>query len=196
MCCGKSKCFGPVLTVVIGVLFLQGCRGRSPDAGYGGDAVARQEQDAGAGGGGGKGLVATTRPAGEGPFVLKGIEVVRAELARPHTAIDAGGEKRQYTHAHVVLLEIEGLRISGPALEVLIGDYKVPEYGGWERGIYFKVYEAALLEKLAGHEMRWRFMDRTGSFGRRFEVPQAGQLVEKKEAELFPRVYGKGSGGN
>jgi hypothetical protein len=177
-----------VLTVVIGVGFLQGCRGRSTGAGDGGDAVARQEQDAGASGGG-KGSVATTRPPGEGPFVLKGVEVVRTELARPHTVIGAGGEKRQYTHAHVVFLEIEGLRISGPALEVFIGDYKVPEYGGWGRGIYFKVYEPALLEKLAGQEMRWQFMDRTGSFGRRFEVPK-GQVAEKMEAELFPRVDG------
>src|SRR5918995_528336 len=65
---GKSRCFGPVLTVVMAIWFVQGCRGRATDAGDAGDAVARREQNAGAGGGGkgsgGGGWVGGSWPGG------------------------------------------------------------------------------------------------------------------------------------
>ncbi len=48
-------------------------------------------------------------------------------------------------------------RLRALGLELYIGDYRVPEYGGTRDGLYFRIYDERLLSRLEGKEFRYRF---------------------------------------
>ena len=62
-----------------------------------------------------------------------------------------------YRFRLTVALKNPGLfRVALPRIEFAIGDYVIPEYGSWEKGIYVKVYDQATFDKLAQQEIKFR----------------------------------------
>src|SRR5689334_22639567 len=78
------------------------------------------------------------------------IEVARLALDRPVRQPDATGALKDWTDAYLVRLEMERPNFWNELVRLYVGDWQVPEYGGWERGIYFKVYDPELLTRLNG----------------------------------------------
>lgn len=81
---------------------------------------------------------------------IKDYKILVQQLERPVMRKDAKGEKQRYEKVYVV--ELKGY-FGGPRaipIDIYIGDYKIPEYGGTKDGVYFKIYDSALLEKLEG----------------------------------------------
>lgn len=69
-------------------------------------------------------------------------------LTKPRIIVDAKGQQKSYTKAYVVRLKGYFAVDRAIPVDVYIGDYKIPEYGGTKDGIYFKVYDEKLLQKL------------------------------------------------
>ena len=107
-------------------------------------------------------------------------------LTVPFTTTNQVGKAQRFTEGYVVLLSLTGPKFSGPKLDLFVGDYEVPEYGGWAKGIYFKVYDPALLSRLDGREFRYRFMDkRIQNLGRKLEVPPLEKLRLERELDVI-----------
>lgn len=119
---------------------------------------------------------------------LSKIEVARLALDRPVRQPDAAGVPKDWSEAYLVRLEMERPDFWNEIVRLYVGDWQVPEYGGWERGIYFKVYDPAFLTRLNGGELRYRIgRGQAQSFGRRLEVPPLDRLPRLREADLFHR---------
>lgn len=67
---------------------------------------------------------------------------------KPFAKLDEKGQKKSYSKAYVVRLKGNFGEVRAIPVDIFIGDYKVPEYGGTEDGIYFKIYDEKLLQKL------------------------------------------------
>jgi len=138
-------------------------------------------------------LVAAPQTRGEAPqpsgerLELRGYEAYHVRLAQPFTRLEADGEKRTSTEAYVVRLKVSRPESWGEKVDYFVGDYRIPEYGGWEEGIYFKVYDRALFDSLRGGELRYRIGEGPiVSFERRLEVGDPAALPKVPEAQLLP----------
>jgi len=126
-------------------------------------------------------------PRGE-TLELKGYEVIHLQLAEPLHRLDAAGRPATVSEAYLVRLEVGKPKGWDELVRFYVGDYQVPEYGGWERGIYFKIYDPGLLTRLAGGELRYRIGGgELHGFGKRLEVPPLERIPRRREADLFPR---------
>jgi hypothetical protein len=81
---------------------------------------------------------------------LTDIEVLPVALARPVDALDVRGEARSWTDAHMVRLAITGLPTTSGPLALFVGETRIREYGSWEGGLYFWVYDPELAARLDG----------------------------------------------
>jgi hypothetical protein len=118
---------------------------------------------------------------------LRGYEAYHVRLAQPFTRLEANGEKRTATEAYVVRLKISRPEFWGEKIDYFVGDYRIPEYGGWAEGIYFKVYDRDLFESLRGGELRYRIGNGPiVSFERRLEVGEPSALPNVPEVQLLP----------
>lgn len=98
-------------------------------------------------------------PAGGEELSVK-IQEVKVEtkaLAKSVEKRDASGQKRSYSQVTVVHLKGVFPPPMDTALDLFVGDTKIPEYGTTADGIYFKVYDPAILERHRGKELRYRF---------------------------------------
>lgn len=119
---------------------------------------------------------------------LRGYSIHRVALAHPHRVLGADGREREFGEAYVVRLEMTLPRPGGPAMELYVGETRIREYGGWKGGLYFKVYEASKLERLAGGEVSWRWPERERvASGRRLEVDNLQALSLEEEAHVLGR---------
>lgn len=93
----------------------------------------------------------------EETFRLNGVEVLRVDLREPVDRPDAAGEVRTWHQAFMVRLALPQPPAWGPAFDLFLGEERVAEYGGWEEGVYFWVYDPARLEALRGRTISYRF---------------------------------------
>lgn len=113
---------------------------------------------------------------------LVSYEIVRLELKQPVRLRDSEGKEQSYDRAYLVTLKGTFPRNQGLGMELYIGDYRVPEYGGTRDGIYFRIYDDKLLTRLEGKEFRYRFASKEiRSFDMRFSLKSKGQLRVEKE---------------
>lgn len=88
------------------------------------------------------------------PVKLVGYTLHFVKLPFPYMPAEQQGAKKTYTHAWLVLFELENMPTSSSLqTDFFIGKHHVPEYGGWEKGIYFRIYDSAELENLKGSEI-------------------------------------------
>lgn len=117
-----------------------------------------------------------------GTVGLSSYEIVQLELRKPVRLRDAEGKEQSYERAYLVTLKGTFPRDQGIGMELFIGDYRVPEYGGTKDGIYFRIYDEEILNSLEGKDFRYR-IGRTEirSLGKRFSTKGARPFKTQKE---------------
>lgn len=108
---------------------------------------------------------------------LKSYEIVQLELKKPVRLRDAEGKEQSYERAYLVTIKGTFPRDQAIGMELYIGDYRVPEYGGMKDGIYFRIYDEKLLNNLEGKEFRYRIG--------RTEIRSLEKHFSTKEAQPF-----------
>lgn len=88
---------------------------------------------------------------------VSGYEIFEQDFEKPLIRLDERGARRSYTRAYVVHLKGNFGEIRAIPVDIFIGDYKVPEYGGTKEGVYFRIYDEKLLEKLEGRPFAYGF---------------------------------------
>ena len=84
---------------------------------------------------------------------ISNVEVSLVELDYRMKANDTA-----YSQAWLIQLEIPNFpKYSGSKVDFYVGDYKVPEYGETEDGIYFRVFEKDKLERMNAAEIRYKY---------------------------------------
>jgi hypothetical protein len=98
-------------------------------------------------------------PAQERPrdIEIRSFEIALADLDRPETRTDADGVKRTFGQVYIVELKGDFGEPGAIPVDVYIGDHKIEEYGGTRDGIYFKVYDEALFDRLEGKRFAYGF---------------------------------------
>lgn len=126
--------------------------------------------------------------------VLKAYQVHRVTLAQPRQVTMENGETQEVRAAYLIMLSMDPPPFRGPILNVFLGDYRVPEYGGWDDGIYFKVYDRALLDRLDGQPFAYSVDGQpTRTLGMSFKVPDVDAMKTRPERELLaPRQDSSG----
>lgn len=113
---------------------------------------------------------------------LTSYEVVQLELKKPVRLRDAEGKEQSYDRAYLVNLKGTFPLKQALNFELFIGDYRVPEYGSTRDGLYFRIYDAKLLERLEGKEFRYRFgSPEIHSFNTRLSTKASQPLKIQKE---------------
>jgi hypothetical protein len=113
---------------------------------------------------------------------LNSYEIVQVELKKPVRLRNAEGKEQTYERAYLVTLKGTFPRDQGIGMELFIGDYRVPEYGGTKGGVYFRIYDEKILNSLEGKDFRYR-IGRTGirSLEKRFSTKEARPFKTQKE---------------
>ena len=114
------------------------------------------------------------------------VELVR--LTRPIERTDPSGRKSVREQAWFVFLRADYPAVRGPVVDVYLGEERIPEYGGWREGIYFRVYDPARLEALDGTS----FFSRIGREAKRpcgpeFRCPELRKMTPVAEADVRRR---------
>lgn len=138
---------------------------------------------------GGFGHAATAQEVEEGPqdvptVRLDSVEVLRVALREPVDRPDAQGEVRTWQQAFMIRLAVSEPPALGPAEHIYLGEERVPEFGGWERGIYFWVYDPARLEELRGRTISYQFDRAPRRQIGTLEFGDPGELRQVREEEL------------
>lgn len=114
---------------------------------------------------------------------ITGYEIRVQEFKKPFERIDEKGAMRRYSKAYVVHVRGSFGEPRAIPVEVYIGDYKVPEYGGTKDGIYFKIYDEELLQRLNGKPFGFGFENqKVKTFEVRFE-PSKNRPFKKYEVK-------------
>ncbi|HET8926179.1 MAG TPA: hypothetical protein VFN26_24560 [Candidatus Acidoferrum sp.] len=119
----------------------------------------------------------------EKPLVeIHSYEIVQLELKKPFRLRDAEGKEQSYERAYLVTIRGTFPHDQGIGMELFIGDYPVPEYGGIKDGIYFRIYDEKLLNSLEGKEFRYRIgRAEIRSLEKRFSTKEARPFKTQKE---------------
>ncbi len=127
---------------------------------------------------------------------LTGIEVLPVALARPVQALDARGEARSWTEAYMVRLAMSGLPTTSGPLALFIGDTRIQEYGSWEGGLYFWVYDPEGATSLDGGAIAysWEGGPRT-PLGMNLSLTIDPDAERVPEDSLFPNRKRREPGG-
>ena len=83
---------------------------------------------------------------------------------------------------------------TAPAFHVFVADRRIPELGGWQRGVYFYVHDPALLERLAGGELFYQIgAEKRRSLNARLEIGDPKEVRTVREGDLFPNRESAGN---
>jgi hypothetical protein len=130
--------------------------------------------------------VPSERPPTE--LAVGAVDVHRVALAYPRKVPDAEGKLHERTEAFIVRVEIQQPPFASTALHVWLGDTPITEFSGWEKGLYFLVFEADDLQRLDGKEVRYAVGDAaTHSSGVTVQVGDVAAIPQTTEEALLPR---------
>ena len=90
-------------------------------------------------------------------ITLNSTEVFRVSLEKALVRPDMSGNERTWNEAFMVRIGMTEPPAMGPALDIFLGDDRITEYGSWEGGIYFWIYDPAKLESLEGRTVSYQF---------------------------------------
>lgn len=90
-----------------------------------------------------------------GEVQLYSYAVEKQSLKAPVMKADARGEKRQFDSVYIVRIKGQIPVHRAVPVQLFIGDHPIREYGSTGDGIYFKVYDVALLRRWHGKSIRY-----------------------------------------
>ena len=93
---------------------------------------------------------------------------------------------KTYAQAWLIQLAIPNMpKNYGSKIDFYIGDYKIPEYGGTENGIYFRVFEKAALERMNAAEIRYKYESSKDiiSSNQYLKLPELDKLEMRNEKD-------------
>jgi hypothetical protein len=130
----------------------------------------------------------TAEPS-RGPLELSAIELHKVKLTHPQKLREKEGQEKVYDQAWLVMLFFKNLGpVSNTGMDLFIGDYRIPEYGGFNEGIYFRIYEERQLRSLNGGEVSVSFAGmKMHSLGRKFSTENYEKLSLEEESKLLKR---------
>lgn len=119
---------------------------------------------------------------------LIGYTVHQVKLTTPYVTNDAKGNSKKYEQAWLVKMELGNMpKYTNRKIDFFIGDYAIKEYGGWERGIYFRIYDKVVLDQLGTKEIRYRSStsDSVMSTHKIFELPADKKFIMEDENKVL-----------
>jgi hypothetical protein len=131
------------------------------------------------------------QPAGQDLILklkLTGYEVHLTKAKKPYQyRTDNNTVIKKADKAYLVLLHLEPMpKVTNTRIDFYIGDYKVPEYGSTKTGIYFRIYDAALLARLKDQPISWQYGDQPRNVfeNKRFQADSKKLKIEQEETVL------------
>lgn len=123
------------------------------------------------------------------PLELTSIEIHKVRLSYPQKLREKDGKERVYEQAWLVLLTFRNLGpVTDTGMDLFIGDYRVPEYGDFKGGIYFRVYDESLLRSLDEKEISVGVGGKkTQSLGKKLSTKDYGKLSIEEESAVLKR---------
>lgn len=120
---------------------------------------------------------------------LTAIELHKVKLEYPHKVRDKDGPEKAYAEAWLVLLSFRNLPPAADmGMDLFIGDYRIPEYGGFKDGIYFRIYDEQLLQSLNGKEVSVSFAgEKMKSLNKKFSSDGYKKLSVEEESAVLKR---------
>lgn len=118
---------------------------------------------------------------------LKEYVVHQVQGKKYYTYKDKDNKRKESKTAYLVTLtfaqKLEPMDIN---IDYYIGDYKIPEYGGTENGIYFRLIEPGLLEKLNNQSFSYKVgNEERVPLKKKFVAPDVKRMkVETEESVL------------
>jgi len=109
------------------------------------------------------------------------------QAAKPYIYRDSTYTLKESKTAYLVLLDLSGKpKAYGPVMNIFIGDYKIPEFGGTKTGIYFRIYDTAILQKLNKQKFYYRYSGSEKIFlDKYFESPDLKKMKLENETEVL-----------
>ena len=126
-------------------------------------------------------------PAAREAVTITGYELSHVQLSSSRQARGVDGKIRNWKSAYIVRLNTTMPEQEGLHPNFYIGDWRVPEYGGWKGGVYFYIYDPKRLEMLDGKSFAYT----AGAQSRKetriiFTVQPRASMSEIKESDIYP----------
>jgi hypothetical protein len=122
---------------------------------------------------------------------LKEYKIYLVQSKKPYKYLDKENKVRESRTAYLVkFFFVKTPKPSDTVIKFYIGEYKVPEYGGVDDGIYFLIIEPGLLDRLDNQAINYSFgtSDRV-SLNKTFKKPDTSSMkVEMEESVLKQRL--------
>jgi len=123
------------------------------------------------------------------PLELTAIELHMVRLEYPHKLREKDGKEKIYERAWLALFSFKSLGpVTDMGMNLFIGDYRIPEYGGFKEGVYFRIYDEQLLQSLNGKEVSVSFAgEKMKSLGKNFSSDGYKKLSVEEESAVLKR---------
>ena len=123
------------------------------------------------------------------PLELTDIKLHKVRLSYQHKFREKDGKEKVYEQAWLVLLFFKtSLPVTDTSMDFYIGDYRVPEYGGFKDGIYFRIYDEGLLRSLDEKEVSVGVGGKKErSLGKKLTTKDYGKLPIEEESSVLKR---------
>ena len=120
---------------------------------------------------------------------LKEYAVYHVQGKKPYKYRDNDNKLKESKTAYLVMFTFAtGLKAMSIRIDFYIGDFRIPEYGGTEKGIYFRLYDAKLLESLDGQAISYQVANQDKvSFRKKFMKPDTKTMKVVDEDVIIKR---------
>ena len=129
----------------------------------------------------------TQPPKADYKIELKEYAVHQVQGKKPYKFLDKDNKLKESKTAYLITFTFDQKqKPMNVATNFYIGDYRIPEYGGTENGIYFRLIDPALLGKL-NNQMIWYQISNTDrlSLKKEFVIPDIKNMKIENEENLL-----------
>ena len=120
-------------------------------------------------------------------MAIKEISVHFVEAKEMYRYRDTAYKLHESKTAYLVFMDLDNMPTkASSALNIYIGDYKIPEYGGTFTGIYFRIYDQKLLKRLDKQTIYYQIdKGEKRSLNRQFIIPQQQSMKKQTEEDVM-----------
>jgi hypothetical protein len=118
---------------------------------------------------------------------LKDVQVYQVQAKEPYTYKDKENKTKEVNTAYLVKLVFDKRpQPTNDRIDFYIGDYRIPEYGGTSEGIYFRLIEPGLLDKLNNQAIGYQIgSQQKVSLKKNFMKPDTRTLKPQTEESIL-----------